>query len=170
MYDAYKLQYNGMTLTYPGWGGFVGYENTAVPFQRYEYTIFGSNITPGVSAGNVSMPFSAFDTVGIRTLWHGQEWQSAYGNGMFIWYDKSKFSANTGVVNVPIMFSDSMYYYVFQTKLDYNNSNLSFSTENNQNTMYAGMTTTTGTTAKWTQSKNNSRHVVIGQIIGVKYQ
>lgn len=27
MSDLYKLQYNGMTLAYPGWNGYVGYEN-----------------------------------------------------------------------------------------------------------------------------------------------
>lgn len=27
MSDTYKLQYNGMTLAYPGWNGYVGYDN-----------------------------------------------------------------------------------------------------------------------------------------------
>lgn len=27
MSDIYKLQYNGMTLAYPGWNGYVGYDN-----------------------------------------------------------------------------------------------------------------------------------------------
>ena len=27
MSDVYKIQYNGMTLAYPGWNGYVGYEN-----------------------------------------------------------------------------------------------------------------------------------------------
>ena len=29
MPDTYKLQYDGMTLTYPGWGGYVSFENQA---------------------------------------------------------------------------------------------------------------------------------------------
>lgn len=28
MVDTYKLQYNGMSLAYPGWGGFISYKNT----------------------------------------------------------------------------------------------------------------------------------------------
>ena len=31
MADTYKLQYNGMTLAYPGWNGFVGYEKLGYP-------------------------------------------------------------------------------------------------------------------------------------------
>ena len=31
MSDTYKLQYNGMTLAYPGWNGYVGYEQPGYP-------------------------------------------------------------------------------------------------------------------------------------------
>jgi microcystin-dependent protein len=31
MPDTYKLQYNGMTLTYPGWNGYISFEDTAIP-------------------------------------------------------------------------------------------------------------------------------------------
>ena len=36
MADTYKLQYDGMTLTYPGWNGFVSYEY--IPRPQYTYT------------------------------------------------------------------------------------------------------------------------------------
>ena len=31
MSDVYKLQYNGMTIAYPGWNGYVGYEQLGYP-------------------------------------------------------------------------------------------------------------------------------------------
>ena len=31
MSDIYKLQYNGMTLAYPGWNGYISFEDTAIP-------------------------------------------------------------------------------------------------------------------------------------------
>lgn len=60
MSDIYKLQYNGMTLAYPGWNGFVAYNKPEnPPYQRYEYTLFESPDGLGVSAGTVFMPYTA---------------------------------------------------------------------------------------------------------------
>lgn len=42
MSDIYKLQYNSMTLAYPGWNGYVGYE-LQVPQQ---FRLVGSTATP----------------------------------------------------------------------------------------------------------------------------
>lgn len=42
MSDIYKLQYGGMTLAYPGWNGYVGYE---VPTLQ-QIRLIGSNSTP----------------------------------------------------------------------------------------------------------------------------
>jgi hypothetical protein len=42
MSDTYKLQYNGMTLAYPGWNGYVGYE----PQLSQQIRLIGSTTTP----------------------------------------------------------------------------------------------------------------------------
>jgi len=43
MSDIYKLQYNGMTLAYPGWNGYVSYEKFA---PHFEYTTLWETSTP----------------------------------------------------------------------------------------------------------------------------
>lgn len=44
MPDTYKLQYDGMTLTYPGWNGYVSYEYS--PGPQYTYTTLWETTTP----------------------------------------------------------------------------------------------------------------------------
>lgn len=44
MADIYKLQYNGMTLAYPGWNGFVQWEN---PLYNISYTNDGHGLLTG---------------------------------------------------------------------------------------------------------------------------
>lgn len=44
MSDIYKLQYNGMTIAYPGWNGYVGYEDNTGP--HFEYTTLWETDTP----------------------------------------------------------------------------------------------------------------------------
>lgn len=44
MSDVYKIQYNGMTLAYPGWNGYVGYEDNSGPY--FEYTTLWETDTP----------------------------------------------------------------------------------------------------------------------------
>lgn len=43
MADLYKLQYANNTLTYPGWGGFVGYEQAEI---NQQLRLVGSTTTP----------------------------------------------------------------------------------------------------------------------------
>lgn len=38
MADTYKLQYDGMTLTYPGWGGYMAYNYEPEPTSALLYT------------------------------------------------------------------------------------------------------------------------------------
>lgn len=51
MSDIYKLQYNGMTLAYPGWNGYVGYNKNSV---NITYTTDGNGTLTGNS--NTAMP------------------------------------------------------------------------------------------------------------------
>lgn len=46
MSDVYKLQYNGMTLAYPGWNGYVGYNKNSV---NITYTTDGNGTLTGNS-------------------------------------------------------------------------------------------------------------------------
>ena len=166
MLDTYKLSYGGNTVTYPGWNGYIQWQQPY--YARYEYNLFGNNTSPGVSAGTVSMPFSAFDTIGIRTVW--RQSQSINGNGTFIWYDKAQVTAATVQLNVPIILANTNNYCVFETTVEINNTNKTFTTLNNQSTMYGGIYTPLTSNAKWAQINDANRHNVIGQIIGVKYQ
>ena len=82
MSDFYKLQYNGMTLAYPGWNGYVGFENgpTSALLTNssfYITTRAGNNTTIDV---NYNLPTNEFDIFAIK-----------YGLGF-------KFITNTGVI------------------------------------------------------------------------
>jgi len=58
MPDTYKLQYDGMTLTYPGWNGYVSYEEPRIT-ETYELLWSGNahnNIT-------LSEPYSSYDAL-----------------------------------------------------------------------------------------------------------
>lgn len=51
MSDIYKLQYNGMTLAYPGWNGYVSWENTEVAYNLYLQQQIGGTITADKLSG-----------------------------------------------------------------------------------------------------------------------
>lgn len=51
MADIYKLQYNGMTLTYPGWNGYVSWENAEVAYNLYLQQQIGGTITADKLSG-----------------------------------------------------------------------------------------------------------------------
>lgn len=168
MADLFKLQYGGNTVTYPGWNGYLQYENNVIPFQRYEYTLFESQDGLGVSAGTVSMPFSAFDEVGIGLGWKDK--RNLHGIN-YNWYDKSQMSAATANPTLTYVFSNNTNYIVEAVTFNYNNNNLTFTTNRNGQAftaMYGGITTTTATTAKFNAWNGDTN--VITKIIGVKYQ
>lgn len=165
MADTYKLQYDGMTLTYPGWNGYVSWENTKFPIQRYEISLFKSSNGLGVSAGTVSMPFSAFDEIGIRCCWessratHGCNW---------LWF--RNFSATTGQQDLSYFISNDTNYFLYQSVFQYNNTAKTFNVPNDQSTQWWGMYSPIGTNATIAASNNGSRHKIIGEIVGVIYQ
>ena len=51
MSDVFKLQYNGMTLAYPGWNGYVGWENAEVAYNLYLQQQTGGTITADKLSG-----------------------------------------------------------------------------------------------------------------------
>ena len=53
MPDTYKLQYDGMTLTYPGWNGYVSYEYN--PGPQYTYTTLWETTTPFNNMYNITL-------------------------------------------------------------------------------------------------------------------
>lgn len=165
MADLYKIQYANNTLTYPGWNGFLQYENRAIPFQRYEYTIFRSENGDGVSAGSVSMPFSAFDEIGIRCSW--QDSRDLYGCN-WLWF--RNFTATTGQQDLTYMMANNSNYYIFQSVFQYNNTAQTFNVPNDQASQWWGMYSPINTTASILATNNGSRHKIIGEIVGVNYQ
>lgn len=135
--------------------------------RRYEYTIFGSPTAVGVSAGTVSMPFSAFDQIGIRTCWYA----SLDKNGSNImWFNPTAFKSTTGQYNL-CYFNAANNYALTQQPFNYNNTAKTFNCPNDTSTAWRNLYTTVGSNAKF-QSYNNgtNRIKLVGQIIGVKYQ
>lgn len=51
MADTYKLQYDGMTLTYPGWGGYVSYEELAKIYNLQLIQSTGGTIASNTTSG-----------------------------------------------------------------------------------------------------------------------
>lgn len=58
MSDAYKLQYEGMTLTYPGWGGYVSYEESRTT-ETYDL-LWSGNASNNIT---LSEPYSGYDAL-----------------------------------------------------------------------------------------------------------
>lgn len=74
MSDIYKLQYNGMTLAYPGWNGYVSWENAEVAYNLYLQQQIGGTITADklsgmngeiVTLGNTPSAGYQFNSYGI---------------------------------------------------------------------------------------------------------
>lgn len=80
MSDIYKLQYNGMTLAYPGWNGYVGYDDVPKFKTLTLYASEGGTVTASVLTGmpgdtaqittayNTYYRFSGYDTAGGGSL------------------------------------------------------------------------------------------------------
>lgn len=51
MSDVYKIQYNGMTLAYPGWNGYVGYDNVPAFKTLTLYASEGGTVTASILTG-----------------------------------------------------------------------------------------------------------------------
>lgn len=167
MSDVYKLQYNGMTLAYPGWNGYVGYEPEDTPYQRYEYTLFEAPDGLGVSAGTVSMPYTAFDEIGICLGW--KDTRNLHGVN-YNWMPSTTFSATSASTVLNYAFSNNSTYYVISTRFNFSNADKTFVTDKNGLTanMYGGMQTPTGNNTKFNAWNTDTK--VITKIIGVKYQ
>lgn len=162
---TYKLSFNGNTLTYPGWNGYCSY----VPERtRYEYTLFGSPTAVGVSAGTVSMPFSAFDQIGIRTCWNNS--LDTNGSNIF-WFNPTAFKSATGQYYLNYNFANSTYYSMMQQPFTYNNTAKTFTCPNETSTAWRGLLTTLTSNAKFSGYNHGANKTrLVGQIIGVKYQ
>ena len=167
MPDTYKLQYDGMTLTYPGWNGYVSWEKSEFPIQRYEISLFKSSNGLGVSAGTVSMPFNEFEQIGVRCCWDGN--RALHGSN-WLWFNNQAFTATTGNNLLVFNIANDSNYFMFEANMNYNNTNKTFTVLNDQSTKWWGMTSPIGTNATLTGTNNGSRHKIVAEIVGVKYQ
>lgn len=61
MANAYKLQYNGMTLAYPGWNGYIGY----IPEKHgiYENTLFSCSDSAQNTSGILTDSIANYDVI-----------------------------------------------------------------------------------------------------------
>lgn len=61
MVDTYKLQFNGNTITYPGWNGYCDYTLTGT----FTDVLYQSTVVGGVSAGTLSGSIYDYDMITI---------------------------------------------------------------------------------------------------------
>ena len=61
MSDIYKLQYDGMSLAYPGWNGYVGYGQVSQQIR-----LIGSNSTPVTFNFSDGQSYTVSDTQDIK--------------------------------------------------------------------------------------------------------
>jgi hypothetical protein len=163
--STYKLTYNDQIISLPS-------ENEALSYKqlksRYEYTIFGSPTSVGVSAGTVSMPFSAFDQIGIRTCWNSD--LDILGSNIF-WFNENLFKSSTGKCQLHYNFADGTYYQMIQQQMNFDNTNNTFICPNDTVSAYRGAYTTVTANARiYGHDYGSDRNRIVGQIIGVKYQ
>lgn len=84
MSDIYKLQYNGMTLAYPGWNGYVGYEHPTGTYTDILFQSFGTGVHTGVLTHSIYdydmikiYPRSVSSECGIGTMYASKDIYSA---------------------------------------------------------------------------------------------
>ncbi len=165
----YKLQYNGRTLSYHGWNGYLQYTvHEPILKARYEKVLFSTANGDGTNTGTFSERLDQFDQVGIACSWvdsrslHGRNW---------LWFDgKKAFQGDSGSVPIRYIMANGSNYYIFLSTLTYNNSNLTFEVLNNQSTQYWGGYSPINTTATLAATNNGLRHKIVAEIRGVKYQ
>lgn len=96
MADLYKLQYNGMTLAYPGWNGYVGYEDApsfyTLTLETDGHGTLSAETLTGYAGDTVTLAptyntyyrFSGYDctggTIAGNTFTFGQEDATAKAN------------------------------------------------------------------------------------------
>ena len=161
------LSLNGLPINLFGIGCVIDTFGTVISIKRYEKTLFRSSNGLGVATGTFSEPLSDFDEIGIACGWnssrnvHGRNW---------LWFSKNAFQSTTGTVKLSFTLNNSSNYYFFMSLFNYDNENKTFTVPNDQATHYWGLISPVSTTGTIVAQNNNSRHQVICEIVGVKYQ
>lgn len=167
MINTYKLSFEGNTISTSSNEAPLSFDYITYPKKRYEYTIYDAGANNVVSAGTVSMPFSAFDEVGIAAGYNG------FTDFTWSWFSKKSFTNTTGRSFLQYVVSTTTNYYTFVCGFVHNNSNKSFTVDKNGqplNTTYGEIHTPVSTTAKFVSTQNNNSIICVNKIIGVKYQ
>lgn len=163
---AYKLTFGDRVLYYDNFNNYLTYG--AIPVQRYEYSLYHNPNGIGVSAGNLASATSAFDEIIVGVGWqdnrylHGIEYntfQAYNANGTI----KTEFGLQH-------YFSNNSNFYMFETKMDVNNNNLTFTCSANTANYWALQTTLSTTAAILNSNLATARLKCVTDIIGVKYQ
>lgn len=135
--------------------------------NRYEKTIFSSTNGNGVSAGNVTEPFSAFDEIGIGLGYVSD--RDTWGKN-YIWLSNSVFQAATGQVQLVHDIGSKFYHLFYMNTLKYDNTGKTFSTVNDVSTCYGAFYTDYRNNGKLSAQNNVNKINCVTDIIGVKYQ
>ena len=168
MAESYKLTYNNKPLTFPGWNGHISFNVPVTPVRRYEYSLYPNPDGIGVSAGTLASATTAFDEIIIGVGW--QDTRNLHG----IEYNYfQSFNADGAVKNgfgLQHYFSNGNNYFLFETRMDVDNTNLTFQCSANTANYWGVSTpqTTTAAMANWNAIPGRLKCVT--DIIGVKYQ
>lgn len=167
MGSSYYITYGGNRLTFPGATGSVAWEYVPPPkFSRYEISIFGGPSAGGSASGTASMPFTAFDQIGVKATYSGE--LAAHGNGYWWWYDVSSISGRN-MMSVPFMLCNNANFHKAQSLFSLNMTAGSFAfSGNSANPRWDIYTPLTANTKL--QSTTLQRARLIGEIVGVKYR
>lgn len=159
MDDTYKLQYEGMTLTYPGWNGYLCYE-APKPITRYEYTLFetdGASVVSGV----LNSPLTAYDEIGLCLK---SNIEGSQGTD-YVWLDK--ITATTGYHDINHYYANNNEFNIIDVKFNYTLTSFNINTYNTNGwNLYANVSSN----ERFYSRYNANILPIVNKIIGVKYQ
>lgn len=159
MADTYKLQYDGMTLTYPGWNGFLEYKKRP---GRYEYCLFDAGGYNCVNSGTLTEPLSSFDSVMFKLTWAG----NAEFHGINYYTEKI-----SNKYTVPYRFATNDKFYCNVIMIDCPSSGTTFNTISAAGSRlnYTGSTSWDRQT-DYSTMPGYTLYPIINAIYGVKYE
>lgn len=163
MPETYKLQYDGMTLTYLGLT--LGYE--LVHKTRYEYTIFETNDGSGTEIAAVTVDLTQYDEIGFRLAAPNGY---ATGNAKWLWL-KCPWDATMSDRNLQFVGNDGTNFVLLENKLSWS-TNVTMSTgwKYGSTTYNNILMTEMNSNARFNSTHDANWVPLISKIVGVKYQ
>jgi hypothetical protein len=164
MSDAYKLQYNGMTLAYPGWNGYVGYKQPSGTY--YDVLFKAANVTAAPKSGELTHSIYDYDMIKIFPAVDSQQ-EQYYGieyapKDIVVNYTTPHIFKTQGGGNIYLQ--DLKIKFPTETSFDYQVDGEYYAISSTMGTI--------GTTTLYNKAMSNwaKDNQGVSMIIGVKYQ